>query len=337
MKLKNKILLVSFFLTITGCIDEGGSSNSNNSGVTITITSEIVDSEESLNSYKYEYNDDKKLINVAFDRNLDGQLDREEIYKYHDDGSDDSRSIYKTEDSSRVLSELVQYEYNGENHNVVRSFDNDLDGEFDREITSVYEDSYRLVEVRYDENADGVVDRVDEWGSSTPDSEKDIAYYNDVASSHTSHSNANNDFLGYTWDRDGDGVPDIIFDITYYADGLKESESWDEDADGVYERITSYEYNDQNNLVKKYFFHKDDPVTAYEHSKVYSYRDDLISTIRETFLDGDTKVQNFNDNGYISSLVKEEGGLVERKYNYTYSGDLSLLESWFIPTYFSWN
>ena len=337
MKLKNKVLLWSLFPTLIGCIDDGSSSSNNNSGVTITITSEIIDSEESLNAYVYIYNEDKKLTQVSFDRELDGQIDKEEIYKYHEDGKGESTSIYVIEDGNRVLSELIEYQYTETNNYTVRSSDKDLDGVFDEIKTTVYEVNYRIVEVRYDNNADGIIDRVDEWGGSTPEVEKDIAYYNDIASSSTSYYNANDDWIGYSWDRDGDGVADTIFDVDYNESGLKESDSWDDDADGTYERVTTYEYDDQDKLSREVFFHKDDPVTAYEHSKVYTYKDDLITKITETYLSGDVNVQNFNDDGYISSYIREDDGLVKRKYNYTYSGDLSLLEYMYIPTYFSWN
>lgn len=189
MKLKNKILLWSLISTITGCINEGGnSSRGYDSGLTVTVTSEVVDGGDSNNAYVYNYDQDQKLTSVTYDRGVDGQVDREEIYEYHDDGRNKRRSIFVSESGDRYLKELVNYEYfSGDDHNIIHSYDEDLDGVFDKITTRVYADNYRFIEVRYDDNADGIIDRVDEWGRPTPDIEKGIDYYNDVASSSTSY------------------------------------------------------------------------------------------------------------------------------------------------------
>jgi hypothetical protein len=306
MKLKNKILLWSLFSAITGCINDGSGSNST-SGVTITITSEIVDGEESFNSYTYNYNDDKKLTYISFDRDLDGQTDREVIYEYHIDGQRKSKSTYVTENGSRELSVLTIYEYSDENTYRTQSRDDDLDGVFDQIEIAVYDSNHMLIEVRYDHDADGVVDLVDDW-DMPPRNDVDAVYYNDVARSDTNFYNDRGDLLGYSSDYDNDGIADYTLNIKYYADGLKESESWDYGADGTYEVV-----------------------------KIFYYSNNQINKTIETSSSGIVETQKFNESGYIKSLVGEDDDKVERKYSYAYSGDLSLLEFLHIRTYLTWN
>ena len=153
----------------------------------------------------------------------------------------------KTNTTNDEQKEPITYSYNSDKKIILESHDNDLDGKVDKIIAYDYDETGKLTAKRYDLNANGTDD--------------EINYY-----VYGGFDLINKEEL-YT--IDGDDLylkSEIIYD--YYPDTANIStKSEDRDLDGIYDYITTYEYDENNNLIKAN--HDTDGDGEIDYSKSY--------------------------------------------------------------------
>ena len=333
---------------IIGCGSDNNDENnldlerSSESELSITVTQETFDSTTPIKQYTLLYDISGNQLSEIYDADNDGINDRAhsyyydaegrlEIASYDNDGDGilDIKRTYSVNDLVRTESLYYDYDADGIFDRIIvytsgeygyplfsESIDDNGDGIFNNITEHEYDENNYRISTSHDYDGDGIYDEVTEYtpsqeGGGNNNPPQDSEDYNSIDRAYTYAYNSNYDLISRTIDNNGDGIADEISNYVYNDDGQLSSESHDYDADGTPERLAIFDYSELGNV--------------------------LTERITDEY-DGTTTI-TFNDKGVKIEITYDSNndGNIERKINYSYSGNLTILDSLYISEYFNWN
>ncbi len=344
-------------MIITGCGSEKNESAVNldvavdlgadiNTQLSITATQEVLEGTASIKQFTLTYNVDGQKISEEFDANNDGINDRAFSYYYDATGS---REIATTDsDGNGVVNTKTIYSSDGSTHTESLYFDDDEDGTFDRIIVSTLsENGSLLLSESTDSNADGNFNKITTYEYDTNNNlisaHHDYDYYGDgtideQADEHIAFATPPKNDDDRSLPADGADYNTTVRTDTFNINNDPVTATVDTNGDGTANKTITYQYNANGLLISESHVDIDD---ASSELLIELNRDEYENIISKTTTDQTTGVTviTFGDSGEITEITYDSNndGGIERKVNYAYSGDTTILDSIEVPTSFNWN
>lgn len=273
-------------------------------------------------------------IQQTIDSNGDGRSNK--IFNYVVDSYGNTIESTIDNEGDGKADTASYFQYNVQNQIIKTSNDNENNGSIDNHTFYDYEGTQE-VKRSYDNDADDIIDSVTYFRYNSAGfltlTENDFNNDGKINQKSETVYNENNELTLFRQDDDNNGTWDYIRTVSYNAAGLVIENITDNNGDGIFNNMTRYSYDQQNQLLTYKFFsngNTDTPRTASNYQ--YDEAGNQVSFTRENNgVINSINFYTFDDQGNRLSQSIDNGGdgTIDSKILYSYDefGNLSKQEN----------